>query len=102
MYHEYLNKSEIERRENADERKSLKNTAKQLVKKNDFQGGDNKDKGVEQGAIFGERNAEDMCIRASGNDVATRKISHAAEKRCITYFVLSNVYRIRKPAKSEN
>jgi len=57
----------------------LEYAAKQLIEKNDFQGGGNKNESIEQGAVFGERHAEEMRILTRGDYITAREIFDTAK-----------------------
>ena len=100
-YDERLDKSEIERSDNPDERDCLEYTTQEPVKDDDLKGGEDKDDAVKQDAELGERYAENMRIRARGYNIATRKVLDVAEKRRTARFVLCEISRIREPKEGE-
>lgn len=102
LYDKNLNKGQIKRYEDADERKPLKNAAEQLVKDGDFQSGDDENERVENDAVFGERNAKDVRIPARSDNITAGEIIDIANKRRVVRFVLSEIYGIGESAKGED
>jgi membrane protein DedA with SNARE-associated domain len=101
-YHKNLYKGEIKRCNNTNKRNYLKNTTQKSMKEKEFKGSKNENDTKENNTELGERNAEDARILACSDNIAVRKISDGTDEWRISHFMLRKIYRIGKPAESEN
>lgn len=101
MYHKNLYKGEIKRCDNTNKRDDLKNTTQKSITEEELKGSKNEDTTKEGDAKLSKRNAENARILTRGDNITVRKIGYGTNQWRITYFILSEVYRVSKPEESE-